>query len=212
MKLVKVIQTNEYKFIEDSEYDSSIHIDRTSFVSYLDKYLYLSNYITVRNLIQQIINDIGGFDNLRSDNDKLIALKYTRNVTPETAIPFLMTHGYTQDEANQEYVLLRSQDILNAKNEFKNRLDNANFIATVMGTLGQVDAEIFLDNTRNFLFDLINSAILGTEYGNSRNGFFDYLNDTGDYVGTGASTFFDLPTENSKYELFKQTITNLILE
>ena len=213
MKLVKIISTNEYKFIKDEEYNSDIHIDRTLFPIYLDKYSYLDgvDYISIRNLMSDALINRGGFSELNSDEEKDIVLKYTKLVIPEEAISYFMNKGFTYNEAQSKYLLLRTTDIRNAANCFKDRIESPEFMVIIYSYLGATNSEIFIDNARNFLFDLMNTAIIGTEYGNTRNGFMDYVNDTGDYVGTGASTFFNLPDEQTKYDEFKELLTSKIL-
>ena len=210
MKLVKIISTNQYKIINDSDYNPDIHIDRTDNLYYLDANSDLADYITIRNMVIKAVNNKGGFSNLKND-EKEIALKYAKSVDINDSVAYYMGQGMTQDEATYTYITKSSLDIRKTANCFKDRAKSAEFMATVIMYLGMENAEIFMDNARNFLYDLTESAIIGTEYGNTRNGFMDYLHDTGDYVGSGASTFFDLPNEQDKYDMFKNTLTNIIL-
>jgi len=209
-KLVKIISTNKYQIINENEFDSNIHIDRTYGLQYIHENKNLANYITIRNMIVNAVNNQGGFNNLKNW-EKEIALIYTKSVEINDAIPYLMSTGLSQDEATYKYLQLYSQNVRNAADSFKERARSAEFMTTIIMYIGQDNAEIFIDNVRNFLHDLTESAIIGTQYGNTRNGFMDYLEDTGDYEGTGASTFFNLPDEQEKYETFKTTLKNILL-
>lgn len=210
--LVKNINTNNYSIIQDTEFDSNIHIDRSNFLIYIDKYSDLADYITIRNLIDRALTYWGGFNSLRSDEEKDVVLKYTKFVTITDGVAYLMNkYGITQPEAEYMYLQFSTEDIRKAADAFKERVRSPEFMRIIIQYLGMDNAEIFMDNCRNFLYDLTETAIIGTEYGNKRNGFMDYINDTGDYIGTGASTFFNLPTEQTLYDNFKLEITNKIL-
>ena len=210
MKLVKIKSTNEYKLIYDTEFDSNLHIDRSNELQYLHQNAKLGDYITIRNMVISAVNSVGGFDSLR-ELDKPIALIYTKSVTIEEAVPYYISQGLTVNEASYIYLQKFSQNIRNAADCFKERARSVEFATTIMMYLGQTNAETFISNTRDLLSDLTDSAIIGTQYGNVQNGFMDYIEDTGSYIGSGSSTFFNLPTDQEKHNAFKNKIIDIIL-
>lgn len=220
MKLVKIKSTDKYQIIEDIQFDANLHIDRTNTIVYWEMNSSLADYCYIRDRITEAVAALGGFSQIKSQEDKNIILKYTKILSAEEAVPYLMTQGYSLEEAQAYYILLRSTDIRNAANCYAERLNKPEFTAAVIQHFaavdeednnGQRDAEVFLDNCRNFIHDLKESAVLGTFYGNNRDGFFDYIEDTGGYLATpGLSSFFNLPEEEPIYLSLIKTIKDII--
>jgi len=218
MKLIKVISTNKYEIIEDSLFDSNLHIDRSDNILYWDQNSELVDYCFLRSNIQRIISNIG-FNNLRSNAEKDVVLKYTNSASSTEVIGWLVSKGLTVEQASLLYLQKRSIDIRNSAICFGDRINDPAFTTAIIahfsqtGTAedGQIMGELFLDNCRNFISDLKDSAILGTQYGNARDGFFDYIDDTGSYKSNpGLSTFFTLPEEQPILNSLRKAIKDLI--
>jgi len=78
--------------------------------------------------------------------------------------------------------------------------------------LGQSEGEILLDNIRTFREDIKSDSVLGTEYGNSREGLLDFINSTASYTDAGLKSFFDLSVseEHARYTALVNSLMNLI--
>lgn len=189
MKLVKNKITNEYLFILENEFNIDIHIDRTDFPLYVDQYSHLTDYCLARDLVSNGVSIRGGFNSLKSDEEKEVALKYTRNVSDTDAVPYLMSKGLSLMEATKQYIDLRSIDIRNAADCYKDRLYSPEFTSALIMSLGQAQAETLLETCRDLFNDLSNTAILGTNYGNNRAGIMDWLEGTDVYIGSGLQGF-----------------------
>ena len=200
--LVKNIETQEYKFIQNKEFDDKIYINRnriqylheigTKLDYFYDKNKYLkvnTDYCFIRDIISFIMTDSGGFNNLKN-NDKDIALIYTRNVSDADGITYLMNQGIPLQNAQFQYILYRTEDINQASNSYGNRSSDNYLKALVIKYLGQEQSETFSAAIRNFVLDLKETAILGTNYGNFREGIMDYLEGTAGYEGKGLRNYF----------------------
>lgn len=216
MKLVKLKQNDTYYIINDIDYDSEKHIDRTNSILYWEHNKHLADYCYIRSRIADIVA-LDGFTNLYNE-EKEVCLRYTNSAASIDLIVYLMSKGLSMEEAKFIYLQNRALDIRNAADCFSNRINNPGFTVVVIKYFsaiavngdGQVNGEIFLDNCRSFLSDLKESAILGTNYGNNRDGFFDYIEDTGSYVGTGLSTFFTLPEQQQYLTAMIKEIKDII--
>ena len=211
MKLIKDKTTNKYSIINDVDFDSAIHIDRTNNVIYWKMNAHLADYCYIRDRITEAVIASGGFSALRSDVEKDICLEYTKSVSDVELIGYLIGKGMTQEEAQFTYLQYRANDIRNAAQCFSDRIDKAEFTVIVMKYLGQDGGTTFLDNCRNFISDLKTSAILGTQYGNTIDGIFDYIEDTGGYLTVpGLSSFFTLPDEQTTLDAMRKELKDLL--
>ena len=211
-KLVKIISSNTYSLIEEANFNSNIHIDRSNSVAYWHICKELADYSYIRMRIGIVIENLGGFNNLRSDDDKDIALIYTKNIDIADAIIYYMNNGLTQDEATRKYLDLRSFDISNSAKAYSDRAYSHEVRASILMYLGRSAGEILLDNIRSFREDLKSDSVLGTNYGNSREGLLDFIESTASYEGAGLKSFFDLTNEIelAKYTLLLNSLMNLI--
>jgi hypothetical protein len=62
--------------------------------------------------------------------------------------------------------------------------------------MNQENAEKFLDATHQLVFNYANFAVYGKKYGNYIDGILDYIEDYGDFAGTGLSTSTLYPGKN----------------
>lgn len=210
MKLVKILNTDEYQIINDSDFDSNIHLDRTEGIAYWELNNNLADYCFIRHHIMAIIDSVG-FNNLKSEEEKEICIKYTKSVPATDIVPYYMSTGMTYNEASYAYLQKRAIDVRNAADCYSARLNKPEFTVIIMKHLGEGGGITFLDNCRNFISDIRNSAILGTEYESTMDGFFDYVDDTGGYdTVPGLSSFFDIPTEQANLDLMRKEIKDLI--
>ena len=211
-KLVKIIETGIYKLIDPNLYDSNIHIDRSGLIAYWHENNDLADYSYIRLRIGLIIEDAGGFNALRSDFERDIALIYTKNIDMADAIPYYMNKGMTQEEATKKYLQLRSVDITNSAKAYSDRAYSPEVRASILMYLGQSAGEILLDNIRSFREDLKSDSVLGINYGNSREGLLDFIESTASYVDAGLKSFFDLTdvVELAKYTSLLNSLMNLI--
>jgi len=61
-KLIKNIKTNLYELINEVEFNSEIHIDRTNSVAYWHLNKDIADYSYIRMRIETVMNEAGGFD------------------------------------------------------------------------------------------------------------------------------------------------------
>jgi len=188
MILVREIQSNKAKIIESSRFKPLRHVEITDEIPTLQEAKAYVDYCLFRDILSNMILTKGGFSNL-DDEDKKIVLKYTKCVSSEEAVGYLMSNGKTLEEASLEYVERRSKDIREASKCYSERLHSSKFTAVLISTLGQEQSETLLETCRDLFNDLSNTAILGTNYGNNRAGIMDWLEGTDIYAGSGLQGF-----------------------
>lgn len=163
------------------------YIDLTS-LHYLDS-IRGKNYdyhFIRRNIIDYVASV--GFDNL-SESEKLIASKYCA-ADASTLVPyFMVTYGLDYETAISKYKVYRSIDIFNAKKALSERSMDPAMMYIAVKYMDEQNASIFSDNIRNYISDLRETAHLGLNYGQARDGIMDYIEATNGYVGGGLSTF-----------------------
>lgn len=201
--------TNEYDrviYIDENEFDSVHYYDISSNIIWhnQDKF----DYIYKRDRIKERTSNIG-FDNMDKD-EKDMAIEYCA-ININSSITYLIERdNLTLNEATLKYYDLRCTDIKNAADACSNRINNPIFIKTILLGLGQVNAEIFLDSIRNFIYDYEKVAFFGTNYGNSREGIMDYIEATGIYENSGLSTYEI--NQPFTYETLKEELINILVK
>ena len=143
------------------------------------------DYHTIREGIIEIVANTG-FNNL-SDDEKEIAIKYTKSVSPQDGVPYLMlTEGLSQEEATDQYYLLASIDIENTAKACEKRMRSPKFKVVLLKYLGVSGSIDFRIATRNYMHDYIDIALFGTDYEDDEEGIFDYMDSNGSLVSYGA--------------------------
>jgi hypothetical protein len=141
------------------------------------------DYVLRRNQMKLCSSGVG-FATLNTEEKDIVLNNSAEE--PMTLIVYIMTRDQvSQAVAYDEYLTIRSIDIRNAANCYGVRIDDSFFTKTIIKYLGMINGEVFLDAIRNFVSDLKDVALLGTEYGNNRDGILDYIESTGSYTDSG---------------------------
>jgi len=191
------------------------YIDKSTILIFLDfkeKILDQYDYGIVRDLVKEIVELEGGFNNL-AIAEKYHALTFTKNIDGETlGIPFLISEGFSILEATDEYLRLRSIDVRNATNCFTNRLNKPALTKTIIKHLGQGKGEVFFTQISRYVHNIKETAMLGINYGGTLVGFMNYIENTEETIheNAGLKELFNLPEEQNDYEGCKKEIKDLI--
>jgi hypothetical protein len=118
-----------------------------------------------------------------TETEKYLAIKHYISDNPTNAVVFLMSKGYTQQQA-QGYVLTAwhkyHAKLIEASQQ---RLYYVKFI--VPQYLSLADAEKLFDNARDVIYDFTQLGRFGIIIGDKKSGIYDYLMSTNDFVGKG---------------------------
>jgi len=118
-----------------------------------------------------------------TDTEKDIAIKHYVSDDPMNAVIYLMSKGYTQQQA-QGFVLM-SWHKYHAKllEACVQRFYYLKFI--VPQYLSLTDAELLFDHAHDLIYDLTELGRFGIAIGDKKSGILDYLMSTNAYVGAG---------------------------
>ena len=202
MKLVKVLSTNVFKQIEESEFNSNpeLYIDRTDSPIYWEKhYKELGiSYFRMRVIVQELVDlRVNGFDDYR-DSEKDVLGKMYIGETGQI-IPFYMSYfSMSQTEAS----LFHNERVANnvvLKAESTRLIARSPKIISVGtkylvwansdGTLNTLQANNFTAAIQGFLSGYREFAYLGTNYGDDTDEIMDYIESTGSYATGGLKNY-----------------------
>jgi hypothetical protein len=172
--------------IEFSEILPAEYTDLTS-VEFLDKLNFKNfDYHFVRRHMIDLVAEIG-FNNLLAE-EKVIAARYCA-ADATTLVGYFMGFGLAVHEAVAKYKVYRSIDITSAAEALSKRADNAVVKYIAVKYMSEAEASAFSDAIRNFITDLRESAHLGLNYNQARDGIMDYIEATGSYVDGGLKSY-----------------------
>jgi len=126
-----------------------------------------------------------------------------------TIIAHLMSKGMTLQQAIQQYIFYRSKDISEAAADCNTYITSDKFMNTLLFYLPLSEAERFLEAIKDLQFYYRTAAHFGTNYNNNKSGIMDFIEDTGDYVGKGLSTYTTYPGLNIQ-DLIKELKSILV--
>ena len=140
-----------------------------------------NDYLVCKNAIKELIIE-KGWSNLSND-EKDIAIKYYAYSDITSAVIFLMSKGYTQQQA-QGFVLLQwHRHHGNVMNSCKQRWYYVKFI--VPQFLSFNDSEDLLNTVEPLIFAYNDMGRLGINYGDKKDGIMDYIESTNAFQGQG---------------------------
>jgi len=196
-KFIQYKATEKYAFIDSVDFDSATEYDCTR-----PDYIYLfgsklKDYCYVRDVVEDIIVK-QGFYTLKDKSKDAVGVYCTAPM--DTLIAYYMGTGLSQMKATIKYINNRDVDVGNAAACYCERMSNTNYRIELLGDtislngalmlfIGEDQALTLNSALRNFKLDLCSVALLGTQYGDDRDGIMDYLESTGSYVGGGLKSY-----------------------
>jgi len=201
IQFVYNIYEDRYEFISGANFNETDYEDANT-VTALKLFAYRNNadYCQVRDCLKSIMQSVSLADLHETEADFVI--KHTNALAPEIIIAYLMQVNEMEADAAQRYYMqLRVADIKSAANCYTKRIHSDEFTMTLLMQLGQQQAEDFLFKARNAISDLQQSAILGTNYGNTVSGIMDFLENTGYYAENGLAQFASADIQQTKKAL-----------
>lgn len=183
---VKEKENNNYMWVDSTAYDSITMINYTTIAYISDFGNKLKDYVFVRNKIIELC-DIVGFSNLK-DNAKEVVAQYCA-INMDTLVIYYMGKGMSQNDAIIYYLSTRSEQIDKTADSYCNRINSDKMFIQMMMFLGEEQALTFMSAIRNFKQDLCDYALLGTQYGDSKDGLMDFIEQTGSYTNGGSGNF-----------------------
>lgn len=164
------------------------------------------DYLFIREQIKQCVDN---FEKL-SIQEKELLLEYCA-YEPKILIEYIIQRdNKSQVEAYNDYLLYRSKDIKKASICFAKRLEKPELTQIIIKYLGMSGGEQFMNEIRPFVQDMKETAIIGTQYGNTRDGLLDYIESTSSYVDSGLKDY--TITTGLTLEMLIKDLKNLILD
>jgi hypothetical protein len=142
------------------------------------------NYAEVKDCYQYLGKN---FNNLSSLEQEQVV--YHCAIPDQSCITYYVMSGLSVEEATQKYLISRSNDIIALSIVCQENSKNSNVIRILLEYMEQSEAERFLEATQALVFNYANYVVYGKKYGNYIKGILDYIEDYGDYEGTGLSTY-----------------------
>lgn len=170
------------------EYDKCISFSKSTdeFIYNLYEYSIVGkDYVWERDTLRQIAHT--KWDSLNDNSKEIIGIYCA--VGMDTLIGYYMSKGMSQNDATMKYLNNRIEDIKNAAKAYCGRINNNTLQVNIILFLGEAQGSTFNDAVRNFKSDLCSIALLGTQYGDSRDGFMDYVESTGSYTSGGLKSY-----------------------
>lgn len=185
MRLVKEIKTNQYQYIKDEEFDSSIHVDLSDSIYHFAQCGNdVVDYIEKRRRIKEIV-DINGWDSIKY---KDIVVDFCAT-SAENVVVYFMEKGLSQAEAERQYAMKRIIDVQNAGACYCQRVKNPELQLNIIIFLGEEQGSLLNNALATFKSQLCEIALLGTDYGDSRDGIMNFIKSSGGYVDGGLKSF-----------------------
>lgn len=169
-------------------YDNIISFSKNTdeFIFNLDKYSIIDkDYVWERDTLKEIAYT--KWDSLNNQSKDILSERCI--VGMDTIVSYYMSKGLSQNDATMKYLNDRIVDVQNAAKCFCDRINNPKLQMYVILFLGEAQASTFNDAVRNFKSDLCSIALLGTQYGDSRDGIMDYIESTGSYTSGGLKSY-----------------------
>lgn len=211
MKLVKLISENTYHLIEDGDYNSSIHLDRSDNIAYwYNFYTKVGlSYWQMRYQVRQVLNaQAGGFNDFRNPDKDILGLLGLGDQT-DTITYYVTVKGLSVADASGLHILRLSENTarlsLDARGIVaspKTMQIGIKYLTWIDGTTGQVDstqANNLTHAIQGFLTELERYAVLGLEYGDEREGLMDYFESTNSYSSGGLKNYVFSPSMVTAY-------------
>jgi len=142
------------------------------------------DYVWERDTIKVFGSDFDSLTNIGKDGVGVYCA-----TDMNTLIGYYMSLGMSQTQATMFYLDRRVNDVDNAGEAFCDRIAETSFRVVVLIFLGESQSLTFNDACRNFKEDLCSMALLGTGYGDSRDGIMDYIESTGSYTSGGLKSY-----------------------
>lgn len=143
----------------------------------------VNDYLVCKTEIKKIADKIG-FSGC-TDEEKILAIKYYSYNTsnPTEVVIYLMSQGYSQNEA--EFYLLEQWHIHHGYliNSCKQRWYYVKLVVT--GFLAFVDCEDLLNTVEMLVFSYNDIGRMGWNYGDRMDGIMDYIESTGKFTDNG---------------------------
>lgn len=174
---------------------NNVKIVDTSYVLKSNEEICTSHNFIQSSLINNLIDYVQGrflymsMDfNIQNDVVKEAMCEFIA-VDMNTFIAYYMGKGLTQNEALVLFLKERDNQISYSAEALCNRANSSDVFVNLMMFLGESQSVIFNDAVRNFKDDLCSIALLGTEYGDNRDGLMDYIESTGSYANGGLKSY-----------------------
>jgi len=144
-----------------------------------------------------------------TDTEKDIAIKHYISDNPTNAVIYLMSKGYTQQQA-QGFVLM-SWHKYHAKllEATQQRFYYLKFV--VPQYLSLTDAEILFDNAHDLIYELTELGRFGIAIGDKKSGILDYLMSTNAYVGAGMEES-GLSLIQGTWDIFRAALYGILVD
>jgi hypothetical protein len=197
-----------FKIINSGSTIPSGYVDISSILNW-DKFgeNAANDYMVVRFEIRDLCRAKGwtGLTNTEKDS----AIKHYISDNPTNAVIYLMSKGYTQQQA-QGFVLM-SWHKYHAKllEACKQRLYYLKFV--VPQYLSLTDAEKLFDNAHDLIYEFTELGRFGIAIGDKKSGILDYLMSTNDYAGAGMEES-GLTLLQGTWDIFRSALTTILVD
>ena len=215
MILVKEIKTNNCLYIKDTDFDNTLHININNSIYYWYICGITDYYFRYEKISELVISK--GFSNL--DDEELEIVTELTTCEDVDAIGYFMTQGLSQLEAIEKLTFNKSKHFRLKGKALYTRLMTDEVKTQIIMFIGKEQGMDLLDAIRSFKEDLKTVGILGTQYGDVRDGVMDYFESTGAYVNGGLKTYeiqqdmIDIyGTKELALQVFIDKLHNFIIE
>jgi len=197
-----------FKIIKTGDTVSSGYVDISSIVNW-DAFgeNAANDYMVVRFEIRDLCRAKGwtGLTNTEKD----LAIKHYISDNPTNAVVYLMSKGYTQQQA-QGFVLM-SWHKYHARllEACQQRIYYLKFV--VPQYLSLTDAEVLFDNARDLIYEFTELGRFGLAIGDKKSGVLDYLMSTNDYAGKGMEESGITLTQGT-WDIFRSALSAILVD
>lgn len=127
------------------------------------------------------------FSSLTDPSKDIVGIYCAKDIN--TLIAYYMSQGMSQTDATMYYLERRITDIQHAGQGYCNRINKPILQAYILIFIGESQAIQFNDQLRNYKSDLCSIALVGSMYGDSKEGIMDYIESTGSYSTGGLKNY-----------------------
>lgn len=201
-KLVKLKSTNKYIEITDVELanNPALYVDRSENPIYwLNHYSEAGfTYFRARNLVRELyLSKVGKLDDFRDvEKDALIAFGIA---SKDMAVAHLETKGYSNEQAEGFYAYQLANHISNLSSDAREIIVSPKILLIgikyltdtdpITGEIDTTQIDNFVLAIRGFLTDYERYNVIGSMYGDRRDGIADYYSSTGSYTSGGLKNY-----------------------
>jgi hypothetical protein len=166
-----------------------------------------NDYMVVRFEVRDLCKT-KGWSNLTS-YEKDIAIKHYISDNPTDAVIYLMSKGYTQQQA-QGFVLV-SWHKYHARllEACQQRTYYIKFVVPQYVSL--TDAEKLFDDASSLIYEFTQLGRFGIAIGDKKSGILDYIMSTNDYVGAGMAESGLVLTQGT-WDIFRSAISTILVD